>query len=303
MQHDKRRKMRSWMTDSFLILGSAILGLVGLLGCEADIDPFEVSDRYYSLFGFLDTGVDTQFVRVMPLRDSIALADAARIDARVMLEDLQRGTTIELKDSLFIFEQGRLAFNFWTDEPITPGTEYRLRVERSDGAQTQATITMPIQDPKLRLVVPTGFGDPRNFVQGIDIEGAEQVVDLQLRYMVRFPHQPVGSAQPITISYADNVRPLVDGWGVGLNAYDDLQGLFRTGCPIVLSTTVFVATASADFPNLESFDEESLARPDVLTNVENGVGYIGGIASIQEPWPDLTGFLGLRQSLCARFGN
>lgn len=295
--------MQSWIRDSIFVWGLAIFGLVGLLGCEADIDPFEISDRYYSLFGFLDTGVDTQFVRVMPLRDSIALADVERIDARVTLEDQQRGTTIELKDSLFTFEQGRLAFNFWTDEPITPGTQYRLRVERSDGAQTQAHITMPNQDPKLRLVVPTGFGDPRNFVQGIDIEGADQVVDLQLRYMVRFPHQPVGSAQPITISYADNVQPLVDGWGVGLNAYDDLQGLFRTGCPIVLSTTVFVATASADFPDLESFDEESLARPDVLTNVENGVGYVGGIASISEQWPALTGFLAQRQALCAQFGS
>lgn len=295
--------MRSWIRDTMLVWGMAICGLVGLLGCEADIDPFEASDRYYSLFGFLDTGVDTQFVRVMPLRDSIVLGNVERIDARVTLEDRQRGTTIELKDSLFTFEQGRLAFNYWTDEPISPGTQYRLRVERSDGAQTQADITMPQQDPTLRLVVPTGFGNPRTMVQGIDIEGAEQIVDLQLRYVLRFPGQPAGATQAITFSYLDKVQPLIDGWGVGFNAYDDLMARFPGRCPIVISASVFVATGGADFPDLQSFDAESLARPDVLTNVENGVGYVGGIASILEPWPDLTAFLPQRQSFCALFGR
>jgi hypothetical protein len=99
------------------------------------------------MFGYLDLKADTQWVRVMPVRQNLFLAPEP-IDAVVTLEHLGSGRIVTLNDSLFGFVDPRLgsvayAYNFWTTERLEPEESYRLRAVRSDGASTTATVVMP----------------------------------------------------------------------------------------------------------------------------------------------------------------
>ena len=53
---------------------SALLIAALLLGsCDTAFDPFQENDYHFSVFGFLDDAADSQFIRITPVRDSIAL--------------------------------------------------------------------------------------------------------------------------------------------------------------------------------------------------------------------------------------
>ena len=158
--------------------------LLVLGGCsDTALDPFQESPFNYSIFGYLDAGADTQFVRVTPLRNILTSA-ADSIDATVTLEHLATAHKIIWKDSLFQFGQGVVGHNFWSTEPLMPGNVYRLTVMRSDGAASMATVTLPdtFPDPIIRI---------DNFNPAIKptilITGVERLADVQMIYHVRDP--------------------------------------------------------------------------------------------------------------------
>ncbi|MDZ7694856.1 MAG: hypothetical protein U5K69_27685 [Balneolaceae bacterium] len=123
----------------YCLLSSVLL----FSGCDSPFEPHQENNRYhFSMFGYLDASADTQWVRIMPVRDSL-LYNPGEIDATVTLEELETGKTVTLNDSLFHFSNNRYAHNFWTTESLEPSGTYRLKAERSDGAASHATITLP----------------------------------------------------------------------------------------------------------------------------------------------------------------
>ena len=276
------------------------LVLMGVSRCDTSFDPFEASDLHYSVFGYLDASAETQFIRVSPLRDSIALANEP-IDAEVLLENLATGQTIVMRDSILLFNEGRVAINYWTTELLDFEATYTLTVTRSDGAQSRTTVTLPgdFPMPTLTVPLPAPGVDPLSLLQGIRADSVERLADMKVLYRIALPG---AESEPFlhTESYLATVSPTADGgFLAGFNAYDDLIERFDN-CPIVLESTAFVALAGPDWPDVAEVDIETLARPDVINNIENGVGYVGTITSKTIPWPELTGFLGARQALCLR---
>ena len=72
-------------------------------GCEEPFEPFQESpDGAFSMFGYLNVKADTQWVRVMPVRQNLFLQPEP-IDAVVTLEHLGTGRVVTLRDSLFSF--------------------------------------------------------------------------------------------------------------------------------------------------------------------------------------------------------
>ena len=72
-------------------LGLALVLLAG--ACDNTVQPFaEDADALFTLSGFLSTAADTQFVRVIPLRQSLSADDEALpLGAEVTLTELQTG--------------------------------------------------------------------------------------------------------------------------------------------------------------------------------------------------------------------
>lgn len=119
-----------------------------IVGCDATVDP--VRKDTYSVYGYVSTSADRQFIRVKPLETPLR-ADANRdLDVTVTLRDLDTGTTHSLRDSVIVFVDdgdSLVTHNFWTDADIHPKTTYRLKVEGDGGVVTTAETTTPTNAP------------------------------------------------------------------------------------------------------------------------------------------------------------
>ncbi len=144
---------------------SLVLTLLLLSGCEEPFEPLASSGLAFSIHGRLEATADTQWVRVMPMRESLETAPGP-IDAVVTLEELETGTTVTMSESQvrypspFVPDGELYAHNFWTTMPMVPGRHYRLTATRSDGAASSATVLIPVwESPTLvvnhRFLFPT----------------------------------------------------------------------------------------------------------------------------------------------------
>src|SRR5690242_19115402 len=82
--------------------GSATMLAAGLLlaCCEKPFEPLAPGGTaVFSIYGHLDAAADTQWVRVMPVRESL-VTEPIQIDAVVTLEELETGKTVVMSDSL-----------------------------------------------------------------------------------------------------------------------------------------------------------------------------------------------------------
>ena len=144
----ERRRGRAAPAAAMPRLAAAML--LGTLagGCDYPFHPYQDDhDAPFSMIGYLDQKADTQWVRVMPVRQNLLL-DPGPIDAVVTLEEVATGRTVTMNDSVFSFTDPRLegvayAHNYWTTERLEPEATYRLKAVRSDGASTTATIALP----------------------------------------------------------------------------------------------------------------------------------------------------------------
>ncbi len=292
--------MRSVVAGSFaaLLMAALLLG-----GCDTDFDPIQESDLHFSVFGFLDAAADSQFIRITPVRDSIALTPGRPIDAAVMLEDLNTGRATTFRDSLFTFlddDEERIAYNFWSPEPIEHEAVYRLTMARSDGATSAATITLPPAYPDPELLLPEQRDTPvPSFTAAIRINGVERLADLRLVFTFRLPGEAPENAQTLTVSYLDRVAVLSNSLGLQFRPYNEFFGRAR-GCPIVDDVQVLIAAGGPDWPDFLNIDDETLALADAVTNVENGVGFIGGVSRKKLSWNALRNFLASTQPNCVQ---
>jgi hypothetical protein len=123
---------------------AGLLCIALLAGCDTDIEPFS-QDGVYSVYGYISATQDRQFIRVRPLKEPLDSNLPSSLDATVTLENLATGETIELNDSLVVFddESSRtVTYNYWTDVRIQHNTQYELTVDGREGV-TRAVTTTP----------------------------------------------------------------------------------------------------------------------------------------------------------------
>ena len=257
---------------------ATLLFALAFLGCETAFEPFEESERAFSLFGYVDAAADVQFVRVSPLRDSLH-ARAEPLDATVTMEHVGTGETSVWRDSLFFFE-GAAAHNFWSDVPIELGATYRMAVERdSDGAVSTATFRMPDREPD----VGAAF-DMFSPAVSVEIRKTDVLVRAELVYTVELSS---GVLARRTLSYLDEAIRFTDSEGDAGYAFEFNQTTARERVAELLGPSPFrvlaidvaVASAGPDWPDFAAIERETLALPDAVGNVEGGVGFVGGVVS------------------------
>jgi hypothetical protein len=264
-------------TGRFLavVLASALL-----IGCEDPFEPFQPDQGApFSMFGYLDLKADTQWIRVMPIRQNLLLAPEP-IDAVVTLEDLGSGRTITLNDSLFRFPGARLdgvasAYNFWTAEPLQPGASYSLRAVRSDGASTSARVVMPA-DFSFTYMNDRRIGPDYTLLH----VRADHVLFVDVIYaMATLTGSPT---EPVVLRERWTEPTGVPGThGFGITA----SPLERPGLVDARRQEIRVAVGRPDWPFHPGLSDLEVALPGTMpSNVENGVGFVGGVATWTIPF-------------------
>lgn len=281
------------------LLRSAVLAVIaalGLAGCDTSVAPIGPNDQYYSMYALLDPGADTQFVRVEALRDSMQLGSPPTIDATVTLERVDDGADtsslprrVQLTDSFTTVSANTPVHLFWTALELQPSATYELRVERSDGKTSTARTTMPGRKPTMELdnepLLPcleaVNEGVPNFVVNVTDIErlaGAYVIYPVYDQLVRRTNSEDIVLDQDtfrVTVGHVDDL--------VAIGGMENVLDV--GGCPLRAnfnadSILIAAATAGPDWPPAEDIDSlsiDALARPDRVSNVTNGTGFVAGI--------------------------
>ncbi|MEX2601806.1 MAG: hypothetical protein WD355_09175 [Balneolaceae bacterium] len=262
---------------SFQVTIAGILFLLCLwvTACDEVFDPYQPNDQYhYSIYGYLDATADTQWVRIMPVREDFTLDPDHPIDATVMLEHVESGHTVTMKDTLISYAHGVYAWNFWTDMEIRPEETYRLTATRTDGLLSRAQVRVPPDFP-----VPTVRMTENPRV--VTIKGVEKLADAKVVYSgvehtgglfrVIFPH------------LEDSLHLETGGYQVFIDTRRHNLILDAISVPI-RDRQIFIASAGPEYHNFGLIDEKIIALPEGISNIENGIGYLAGIVSKTIPF-------------------
>ena len=262
----------------YVVLGAIV---VLLAACETAVDPFQESGSYFSIGGIVDASADTQFVRISPLRRTAV--PPVDIDALVTSVDVLTGEEGVWQDSLFrLFPSGH-AHNFWSTFDFEPGKKYRLTVQSPEGGESRVTFALPdtFPDP----IVQQTRTDP---IPTLIVYDVERLADLRILYCGR---SETGVVRRIDASLIDDVSRFSGGYTLRFDPFSLANSL---GVGDILWMRIYAAAAGPDWPEFEVIDDETLAHPHTITNVENGVGFLGGVTSKLVDWPGFTP----QQSIC-----
>lgn len=252
-------------------LVAALLVLSAVPGCEYAFEPYEKNDDgAFALFGYLDLMADTQWVRVTPVRQHVQTGPGP-IDAVVTLELEGSGRTVTLRDSVFAFRDpglGNVGYvhNFWTTEPLEPEATYHLIVTRSDGASTTAIVQMP---PTFEFTVHN-WGRANSLFE----VKAERILAVDLFYA-------------LTDRAGTRIRHIVRGAAIVAPSGPGKFNVFLDGSELELPDSVDlgrvearVAVATADWPWSGEISDLDVRVPGVApSNVDSGLGFVGGVAT------------------------
>lgn len=265
-----------------------------LVSCDQTFQPLkENSTVPLSIYGYLDASADTQWVRVTPIRKLIN-QPSVKPEMQVTLEHLETGNITVMNDSLFLFNDGFHILNSWSLKTIEPGQTYRIKAVRPDGAASQAQITLPGDFPAPTLLDRDGCRAEMR------IEGLENLADVQSQWHVRILYLDQSNRLIFEterfyfIPHRKKAERVADGaYTVQIDTREELtqirnQLLVPPGTSVViqaLSRQLYVASGGPEWnEEITSLSDIAFARFDLLSNVENGLGYILGIVSKSIPY-------------------
>ena len=263
-------------------------------GCDASFDAFEESDYIFSVFGYLDANADRQYVRIEPLRDS-SFVGSGSFDARVTLENMETGETILWEDRVFHTVPNRVkVHNFTTTTDIESEATYRFQVVRErDGATSSAIVTLPPAFPKPDIVDPPDRRGTEGAatVTQIIVRGVEKLGGVRAEYDYKSCNptpreEELRCVREQTVAYhlADTVRQSNGTIRISIPWSQDIKEEATGEILLELySFKVTVASAGADWPTYAEDNPpgdgpqgQPLPPPGIGTNIENGVGFLGG---------------------------
>lgn len=261
------------------LVGLALLLAVGLTACDTSVEPFVQPEQPFSIVGALEAGRDTQSIRVTAVDDSVAYgAPPEPLDAVVTTEHMASGRVTTWRDSLVrlrqVREEGvaetRWVHNVWTTADFEPAASYRFAVTGPAGRSSSATVTLPDTSFDIEVIPPEMSPYWR-----IRVRGVERLADM---IVVLEEKQPSGWTETSAFSVvADTVPQGLDGYAVRVRGSEISQRL--QGQDGATRGRVRVSLAGPDWPAISGIDSDSLLQPGIISNVENGYGYLGGVAT------------------------
>lgn len=287
--------------NSCILLFGAVL--LFFSSCNSSFDPLEENDNYFfSMYGYLDASADTQWVRIMPLSETL-YPDSAFLDStnvEVTLHSLETDELVTMQDSVFHFGNDISAWNFSTTHQLQPDHTYLLSATNAEGNSSQTSITMPSEfpTPVVYLGIST-IGEIINAV--VEIQGVEHLADLQSIYQIYFrsPEEegcpsevPSNNTQLFSIPNIDKANRTTNGFVADLSMEEDeryIRSRIGTSANIcIYPQQFFIASANEEWLDFSVIDDEIISLPEGISNIENGVGYIVGVYSKTIPFENCT---------------
>ena len=252
----------------------AVTGIIA--GCEEPFKPLEDNDKYFfSVFGYLDASADTQWIRIMPVRETVNYSYDS-IGAVVTLRDLDTGIESRMTDSLFSINvfaalDDALVWNFYTTMDVVPDHSYELIIEREDGAVTRTEVA-----------IPPDFPDPVVDGRYVLIQGADNIAEVRLDWTVI--DQRYGDTLTIPVMHTQDVQyrgtgkgyqvriaPNTDFVNVILRRLDSIQPWVE-----IVNVDAVIISAGDDWVDFDEIGRDVAAIPGEVSNIENGIGYLVG---------------------------
>lgn len=282
-------------TDRLAFCVALLVCLLALAGCRESVDPIVGSEVPFTIWGFVNAGADTQYVRVFEVSDQLVPDLDATIDARVVSTDLTSGSSREWTYERVVFDSSIAGHVFWAPFRAETGHRYRLEVIRSDGETSSVEVTVPepveltINTSEIQFYIPVHIqGDipnlvgPRVIYTGINVPPSNA-------WPPGTPvHPPV--LHSVTIDYTERMRRVGGEWLLPVNFAQDRKAVyddFAANCLITgaegsapnvwirgLEISVLAADSTWSPPG-GVFDPDRLSVPGTFSNVENGYGFFG----------------------------
>jgi len=267
-----------------------------LTACDSTfVDPFEGQERYFSVYGILQTTETEHYIRVVPIRRSIEdiiepRDTQAKIDASVTSVDLQTGTKTTWAHHLLRLADGKYGHVFSASFMVSPGHTYRLEIKRTSGATTVAETTIPHPGSiSISQELPQLISD--SLYQTITIENMSWPNRIDIVYEVGF-----GLGMDFRrVFYGRSGQRTEHGWQLDINLTGDASYLKELlGIPDDQLLPLASIDARLEIPDAgwipvydtwttpEDWDLAMLAQPEQLSNVQNGYGFWGSI-SVSNP--------------------
>lgn len=261
-----------------LVLATAVVLLFS--SCEPAFAPIEQNNRTFTVFGYLNASADTQFVRLEYLRDSMATDTPTQLDAEVTLTNVETGQTATLQDSLFSYYQSGRAHNYYTTMDISPNQSYEFQIQ-GHGASSSAEVTIPSRFPKPNLFRPGGYVEVRDIGRLIAVKTLYHTCQ-NCGGLGGCPTEPFINTDSF-LHLQDTVHLEENLIKAGYHPEKDLstigEGYPRGKTFTVVRSEVIVAAGTPQWPDFLTIDEEAAALPHVASNIEGGVGLLGGIVT------------------------
>ena len=250
----------------------AALLVAGGAGCSStEFDPVAPSDLGFSLWGYVDPGLDTQWVRVGRVRRALA-PDPGALRASVTLVDVETGRRWAMRDSAFTFFNGLRAVNAWTTAPVEAGRRYRIEVEGDDGLRASAEAAVPPR-PEVALQLAPAWAPAR-----VTLSDVARVEDVATAFVCEQPggSTDVGSGEVYTYRRGER--------GVEVVAYWSRAALSCSqGGGEITAAAVRATVLGDDWPDLRGLGFDAASVPSRFSNVEGGEGFFGGAATVRFP--------------------
>ncbi len=276
---DRPARFRAACLPAFLLS----LGLL-LFGCEESVDPRLTIDRPFTLWGMINPRVDTQAVRVFEIQNTIRLIRPDPIDAAVRSVNLTTGEERVWQDSVVQLRDGDYRHVYWSAFHAGYGETYRLEVRRSDGAASTAMVTVP--PPVTLAVLPPDSNLVREIIQPVFISGdPPSLPRVDVDYITVGIDAVTGNTlfHPITLSYDGRPVRKAGGWLLEIDLREDFRTIraefdsldLPRGLIELREIELRVHVGNKEWASpVGFFDPDFLVEPGVLSNVENGFGFV-----------------------------
>ncbi len=272
----KHREMDT-RSGSLFVLCISLLLLAN--SCEQTFEPLQKNDDLtFSMYGVVDVHGEFSVVRVMPIGERLINTDPESDNSQVFLIHNSTGDRITYQDSLYKFGGDTYVWNYFSSENLIANDSYRFKAEDMEGRSSYAQINLPSELP-----LPTIEEYSTGFESGIfKGESEDPIVSVKTRYFVQ-PINELGCdpEMEVVISHLDQLITRADGsYQLEVNNRSEISSALGPSVEnyIINRRELLIVSSGDDWPELSELIDLEITLPDVINNVEGGVGYVAGVA-------------------------
>ncbi len=271
-----------------------ILLLITFTACDDSVSPIIKSSRQYTLFGTLDMARDSQFVRVIPIRENVnEVGDELNVSVQSI--ELSTQETVAWRDSIHTFDDGRVGHIFFAPFRIRPSQTYRIEITPIGDEQvtTSAETTVPnqpvaeVQDIAFEFILTTQLR-ARQKILWHGLRSSPYEIEQWYRFLsladytfkdYQLSYDPVNGSLENEPDIWEMDKDLIQDRDT-LSTKLDLNAFY-----LLAGVALRITVLDDNFvPPGGEFDREVLAQPGTLSNVENGFGLLGSVGRFSVEW-------------------